>query len=130
MRHALLVGPLALALVVAGAGCDKKPPKLVPVSGKLVYKDKPLANTMIQFNPVELDKNAVLANATTGQDGSFKLRSYPYGDGAKPGQYKVFITPYPGSPPVPAKYTTPEKTSLEATIAEEGNDNLVLTLKD
>jgi hypothetical protein len=130
MKRSLVAPLLVLSLTVAVVGCAKKPPKLVPVSGKLVYHGQPLANTMIQFNPVELDQNSVLANATTDQNGSFKLRSYPHGDGAKPGRYKVFITPYPGSPPVPSKYTAPEETSLEATIPEEGKDNLVLTLKD
>jgi hypothetical protein len=131
MKRSLPVVLLASVLPLAGMGCASSPPKLVPAQGKLLYKGAPLPFTLVQFSPPDgNDKKALPASGTTEQDGSFKLKSYPHGDGARPGPYKVFITPYPGGPTIPSKYTAPETTTLEVTIPEQGADNLVLTLTD
>src|SRR5205085_2151070 len=53
MRHALRgSGAAALALAVAAAvGCGGDKPKLVPVTGKVTYKNEPVTAGTITFHP-------------------------------------------------------------------------------
>lgn len=130
MRWVLVTRLLALVPLVVPVGCLKSQPKMAPVSGKLLYRDAPVAFAMVQFDSVNGDDKRMSATGTTGQDGAFKLKSYPHGDGIRPGRYKVSVTPYPGSSTIPELYQDMDTTTLEATIPEQGLDNLVLKLTD
>ena len=126
-----------------GLGCAKKGPKpvdgVVPVQGVATLDGKPLAGVVVMFCP-EVEGSPSAAG-TTDQNGRFRLTSFPSGDGARPGKYKVMVTPPPiAGPPrqpsgsgsvsnvtLPTTYGLPTTTPLGATVPTEGD--VVLELK-
>jgi hypothetical protein len=82
---------LAAALVLAAAGCGHRGP--VPVEGVVTLDNKPLERVTVTFVPA--DDAGQPASGLTGSDGSFRLTSTRFGDGARPGDYKIFITVNP-----------------------------------
>lgn len=86
----MIVGPQALAL----AGCSRGP-KLVPVSGRLLYEGKPAVGATVVFIPAAADSAAIRPTEYVEADGSFVLNTHPLGRGAPPGEYKVTTTLYP-----------------------------------
>ena len=65
-------------------------------------------------------------SGTVRADGSFILSTYPYGDGAPAGEYKVLVTWYPPNAReitnpknlLPARYENTTLTPLTATVKE------------
>jgi hypothetical protein len=119
-----LVAFTAVALLVApGSGC-KRNPRVVPVSGTILYNGKPLPFGSVMFQP---DKGQA-AVGDIQADGSFKLSSYGPNDGAVPGKHKVSISCYEGHRPgkasgdslgkllIPLKYTRFGSSGLTADI--------------
>jgi hypothetical protein len=130
----LLVGVATLA---AAIGCNSSPVKLYPVQGKVFYKNQPADGAQVVFQSQEeagSGESAAqqpMAYGTVGPDGSFSLRTEPYGDGAAAGDYKVLISWYAVDPrdeegrisKLPAKYADPANPQLKATV-KEGNNEL------
>jgi hypothetical protein len=85
---------LAAVLVLAATGCGHSGP--VPVEGVVTLDNKPLERVTVTFVPA--DDVGQSASGLTGSDGSFRLTTTRFGDGARPGDYKIFITV---NPPVP-----------------------------
>lgn len=116
------------ALVCAGCGSSLK---LVPVSGRVQYGDgRPVTAASICFIP-DADKgnNGQLASGLLAEDGTFTLRTYPHGEGAMIGPYKVTISLGRGTPRKLAKYTRVKDTPFQIDVPPEGLADLVLTLK-
>src|SRR5438067_1909532 len=115
-------GLLLLGLVVVvGGGCGKPPPPLVPVAGRVLYRNKPVAGVNLQFVPdISKGEQGPTANGRTGADGSFRLQTPPYGEGAVKGFYRVTIAGYPGSKTVPTRYGRHDQTPLNVEVPEGG----------
>jgi hypothetical protein len=124
---------LVLGIVVLPSGCNDRPapPRLVPVSGKVVYKNKPVPQAFVQFLP-EASKGGqgVAASGQTKQDGTFTLQTYPHGPGAAPGWYVVTVTFEARGAGIPRHYSSPEKTPLHVEVKEERTPDLLLRLTD
>jgi hypothetical protein len=116
---------LAVLLLVL-SGCAPKT-TVVPAAGKVLRDDKPLAHVPVQFNP--LDEKLLPANGVTDANGAFTLSTYPHGEGAMAGKYKVFFTVYPQSTDVPVAYRDASSTPLEVEIPAGGLTDIVLTVK-
>jgi hypothetical protein len=111
MRTMRLFGPGAAAGVacVMLAGCGAGAGGTYPVSGKVVYADgQPVKAGLITFEPVDT-KDGWAASGPIESDGSFEVASTDKLTGAKPGKYRVVITP-------------PEGEGAEAEVADEGTD--------
>jgi hypothetical protein len=118
---------LTVALVFTVWGCSKNSPPLVPVSGKVLGDGKGVAAVAVQFIPDPAkNPNGYTAQANTGADGAFTLKTPPYGDGASPGWYRVTVTSYGGKRSFPMKYTRFDKTPLIVEIPQGGKADLVL----
>jgi len=79
---------LAIAIALAGlAGCDRGP-QLVPASGKLTLRSKPVPNADIVFVP---DAGGAPVIGRTGESGEFTLNTNGE-EGAYVGTYKVAVT--------------------------------------
>src|SRR5437763_9754925 len=85
----------ALALLVGLAGCAKKPPPVVEVSGVVLLNGQPLPKAEVLFVP-QLDGFGAELNssAVTDDDGRFSLTCLNQQTGAVVGRHKVLVSEY------------------------------------
>lgn len=117
-------------------------PPLYSVSGQVTYHDSPVAEAIVVFAP----KNGkVGASARTDAEGKFTAQAYPPHNGMPEGEFAITVTKtesvdVPGGDPdnkqtktkylIPEKFGKANKSGLSVTVTSQGNDNLVLELKD
>lgn len=140
-----LASAAALAVTLA-VGCSSGPkiPTTTPVTGKVIYNDKPLAGAEVGFITGGDNKQVLPARGVTNDAGEFKLSTYIDAQnevtGATPGEFTVVITKVETMDPekmreefannptmqlkqlVPAKYTSATETPLKAKV-EAGKPN-------
>lgn len=119
------------------------------VSGRVTYKDKPVANANVVFLPTARDTLA--AAAITDEDGRYRLSTRGVNDGAIVGSFKVSIVaraPYDGPVPegmspayakevfqnqgkplIPERYFSPSNSDLAAEV-KQGSNSLDFPLRD
>jgi hypothetical protein len=128
--------PLFVVLLLSAAGLPgcggEPPPRLVPVHGRVIYRNHPLPMLTVTFVP-DLAKGNTAgkdARATTGPDGSFTVQTYPYGDGAMPGAYRVTVLYYSRNDKklLPREYTKFYQTPFVVDVPEEGLSDLDLVI--
>ena len=131
-QRVLALSAVLALLTLCPAGCAKPPPRLVPVSGKVMYRGEPVRGMKVTFVPdlAKGNRQGQDGRGTTGDDGSFTLHTYPDGAGAMPGHYKVTVLYYTRSEGVPRKYTKFYLTPLTVEVPEAGVTDLVLTVRD
>ena len=96
-RSARIALLMSLLLVVS---CGQTGPRLVPVTGRVMYDGKPLTSMMVNFTPTgETQGNGGIA--ATDEDGRFTLISVRNEPGIPVGEYKVSF--YPATPAPPKK---------------------------
>jgi hypothetical protein len=94
------------------AGCsDPDRPTLVPATGRVTMNGQPLTAGAIIFhpgdgNPYMKDKPSSLLQL----DGSFTMKTFPFGEGVSPGPYKVTL-----APELATRIGRPELAHLEQT---------------
>jgi Carboxypeptidase regulatory-like domain len=110
---------LVAAVLVAGAGCGGGH----TVEGVVTLDGKPLHWATVTFT--SQDGSGRTASGVTDEDGRFRLTSVKYGDGVRPGDYKVTVTI--AEPPVPVEtkpgMSTPEVMGLYAKGLAERKKN-------
>ena len=150
--HKRLFCLAALAGLIVTIGCGPAEEATTPVSGTVMYNDKPLEGAAVTFVP---DSGIQAATGTTDAAGKFTLKTASK-DGAVPGTYKVVVMKTSGGnkPPeamseeelkamtlksadspqataedvdamkslIPEKYNSPATSGFEATV-EEGKPN-------
>ena len=131
-----IVGVLGVMLLSGCGGGD--PFKIVPVSGKVAFKDGSLIKAdqiVVTFLPQEakgVGKNAPLAaqGNVNVADGTFAgLTTHRHLDGAIVGKHKVTVQALKMGPggvglptdAVPLRYTRPETTPLTCEVTGSGN---------
>ena len=131
---------LALLAMAAVPGCTRNP-RVVPVSGVVMYNDKPLPFGTVLFQP---DKGQMAVGEIQG-DGTFQLSSYGPNDGAVPGSHRVSVNCYEGQRPgtkqpeggevsmgkllIPLKYTRLGTSGLSANVADAPTENIEIKLE-
>lgn len=131
MRLSVRFIGLPLFLVLAACqGCGSSAPKLVSVTGKVFHKNQPLTAGSIFFhpdagNPTREEKSSCLLQL----DGSFVMRTYPYGNGVPPGAYKVTLAPELANRIKLPHYADPEKTPLRIDVPDAGVQDIVFDVK-
>jgi hypothetical protein len=129
MRRVSLVAALAAAVLLLAAGCGSKP-KLVPVTGKVTHKDKALTAGGIFLHPAEGNPHPTeKASSLLQLDGSFTMRTYPYGEGVPPGKYKVTLGPELAGRIGRPKYAKAETTPLSIDVPDTGVRDHVFEVK-
>jgi hypothetical protein len=118
------LGQLAAFAVVAASlsSCGPGGPTLYPVTGKVLFEDKPADGALVVLHPP--DPNGPKPSGTAGADGTFKLTTYPHGDGAPAGEYVVLVTWFPPNArelenpknKLPNRYADPAQSGLKATV--------------
>ena len=112
-----------LAIAIAGAaGCGGgNKPRLVAVAGHLTLAGQPLTAGSLSFhaddgNPYAGDKPSCQLQL----DGSFTMRTYPFGDGVPPGKYKVTLVPALAARIKKPELGDPAKTNLRIDVPDAG----------
>ncbi len=120
--------------------------KVVPVSGTLTYRGKPLEGYRVTFMPTDERRPAV---GVTDAEGKFKLGTNDAGDGAVVGTHKVafvWAPPTVGEPgqetindnpanlpkpkiKIPDKYGDPEKSGVTQEVPPRGVSDLTFDLQ-
>jgi len=138
MKHSALRMASVTALILCGCGKDPNQPALVPMSGKVMLDDQPLAGAQVTFIPVGITKGSG-ATGRTNADGVYQLTAVRGGAGAVPGEYRVAISkramPDGSDPPADSKlppiesparemlapqYSDAQQSKLTATVPPEG----------
>jgi hypothetical protein len=118
-------------LLLLPAGCQREPPpRLAPVTGRVLYRDRPVAGAAVEFLPESDEAAAPSSSGATNADGVFVLRCPPYGAGAVVGSHRVSVVLSPGGQTVPARYASPLTTPLRVEVPAGGRNDLVLILAD
>ena len=89
---------ILLALVflcpIGLTGCGDDRPRLVEVTGRVTFKGEPLTAGSIHFHPDSANSFQKDSPSSLLQlDGSFNVKTFPYGDGVPLGTYKVTLSP-------------------------------------
>ena len=110
MRHEFLVIVLVTAAVISG--CVKgDQPELMPVSGKVMMEVSGITAGALYFHPDPA--NSYQKDSPSSQlqlDGSFTMKTFPFGDGVPAGKYKVTIIPE-----LAARLKHPEYADVQTT---------------
>jgi hypothetical protein len=141
MRRAFWPGWLIVGMLVC-LGCEAKQ-HVVPVKGKVLFNDQPLEFGGVMFQP----DAGQPARATIQPDGTFVLTTFREGDGGTVGNNRVRVTCFPSQQPraesaaavgevaagaslIPTRYNDFSTSELTVEIGEQGDDEIVLRLKD
>jgi len=124
MIRLVLVSLLVVSVVVI-AGCTPREQRLptFPVTGRVVYDGKPVANASLVFHAISAIGDAPKPRGKTDANGDFKLTTYDTEDGAPAGEYRVtveqWLTLNPEEGPqnrLAPKFAKPESSGLTATV--------------
>lgn len=113
----LIVSGLLLILGCSG----KTAPPMVTVKGKVTLNGTAVTGGAIYLHPDS--SNSFQDDSPSSQlqlDGSFTIRTFPFGEGVPPGRYKVTLVPELASRIGHPDYGLPEKTPWEILVPEEG----------
>jgi uncharacterized lipoprotein YmbA len=130
MNKLLRLLPLGVLVALAGCGSGEKRQPTFEVVGKVTDGSKPVANAQVVFHPVDAtDQNVPKPTGRTDETGTFRLTTYDGFDGAPAGRYRVSVelwkTVSAEAGPVnqlPAKYASPDKSNLSATVSAGPNE--------
>lgn len=116
-----IAGILCAATILTLLGCGGGP-KLVKVTGKVVYQNKPYPRAYVWFVP-ESPSDGQSAEAIADQNGSFAMTTPTVGDGVVPGRYKVGIR-FARKGPLPPhnlrKYSSAKTTPITVDVPPKG----------
>jgi hypothetical protein len=85
MKRTISVLGFSFVVAISLAGCGTS--GVVPVSGTLTYKGKPITNAIVHFVPV----NGRPSMGETDSNGKFTLTYDPQTKGAQVGKHRVFV---------------------------------------
>ncbi|MBL8816272.1 MAG: hypothetical protein JNL58_09595 [Planctomyces sp.] len=153
-RFSAILTLLSACGMLASIGCGGGPriPETVSVSGKVTYKDQPLADALVGFVSKLDNKDVLAARGTTNSNGEFTLSTYidPQHEvsGATPGEFIVTVTKneqqdmqkimeeFKKNPAmqfkklVPEKYSDGKNSPLTATVKADGENAFEFKLED
>jgi hypothetical protein len=129
-KIAILFPCLSLGVSVFIGCASEAKPKLVTVTGTVTMQGKSLTAGSINFYPDSTngytkDKPSSLLQL----DGSFTMKTFPFGDGVPPGKYKVTLAPELATRVKKPKYGKSEETPWSVEVPESGLTDLELEVK-
>jgi hypothetical protein len=113
---------------------------VVPVSGKIAYRDQPLIGGTITFHPIDADHGRP-ATAKIAADGTFTAATLQNALGLVPGEYRISVL-YFERPPIevspsqasdakikiPVRYSNAETSGLAVSVPT-GSSGIPLNLE-
>ena len=133
-RFQSLTSTIATLCLTLGCGASSD---YIPVEGQVLYKEKPLANATVVFQPADGPPSF----GKSAEDGAFKIEPNDRMKGARIGLNKVRISarvqPTGGESEValgrlitPERYATFESSGITAEVKPDGNEPFVFRLTD
>jgi hypothetical protein len=121
--------PTAALLVAAAAGCSDQP-KLVPAAGKVSLGGGPVTAGSIWFTPdPDNPYRGEKPSCQLQLDGSFAMRTYPWGDGVPPGKYNVTLSPELANRLKKPALADPARTPWSVEVPDGGVQDLEFEVK-
>jgi hypothetical protein len=119
-----------VVLLLVLAGCSSEKPKLVSVTGKVTHNGKGLTAGSIIFHPdagnaYQKDRPSSLLQL----DGSFTMKTFPFGEGVPLGTYKVTLAPELANRIGKPEYASADKTPWSVTVPDGGLPDKVFEVK-
>lgn len=116
-------GRISVCLMLAALFSCSAPdrPVLVPVTGRVVQDGQGLTAGAIIFHPLE--GNAYMQDKPSSLlqvDGSFAMKTFPFGEGVSPGRYKVTLAPELATRIGRPDYSQPDTTPWSIDVPESG----------
>ena len=120
---------LTIGIVFFITACNQDKPKLVKVNGKIIFNGQPLSAGSINFNPASTNTfTKDNPSSILQEDGTFTMKTFPYGNGVSPGEYKITLAPQLASRISLPNLAYPEKTNAKITVPETGLENFILDI--
>lgn len=122
---------LIAILAISSGGCGKSgKPTLVPAIGEVMFKGEPLtAGSVIFFPDESVDYQNDRPSSMLQVNGSFTMKTYPFGDGVSPGKYKVCLNPPLANAIKSPRYGDPKTTPWEVEIPDTGDKGIILEVE-
>ena len=112
-------------------GCqDPNRPRLMPASGTVLHNGEPLTSGSLIFFPdrdAEYQKDS--PTSMLQSDGTFVMKTFPYGNGVAAGKYKVCLNSGLAAGIKRPNYADPQKTPWEVEISDKGQTDLMFETK-
>lgn len=120
---------LIVAMLITGCG-GPKAPTLVPVTGKVQMNGQPLTAGSIIFHPdstngYQDDKPSSLLQL----DGTFTMKTFPFGEGVPLGKYKVILAPELAKRIGKPQYADPKQSPWQVEVPEAGLSDQLFDVK-
>jgi hypothetical protein len=126
----LMACVLSFVLLCGCTSSDGKGPKLTPVSGRVIFKNEGVTAAEIYFVPdAEKGNRGEGAQAIIQEDGSFKMETYPKGEGVIPGAYKIKLGLGRRPDKELDKYRDVKTTPLTIDVTDKPIEGYVIELK-
>jgi hypothetical protein len=119
----------AIVLLISLLGCGERPPKLVPVDGKVLPEGKPVTAGSIIFHPAQ--DNAYTRDNPSSLlqlDGGFSMKTFPFGEGVSPGDYTITLSPEVAQRLSLLDYASQQKSPLKIHVPDDGVKDFVIQL--
>lgn len=122
---------LLVVLAIGAAGCgNTEKPTLVTAAGEVKIKGQPLtAGSIIFFPGKTAEYQDDSPSSLLQEDGTFTMKTFPFGDGVAPGKYKVCLSKALATAIKFPEYADPQKTPWEVDIPDTGNSEIELQVK-
>jgi hypothetical protein len=122
-------GFLAVFAIVIGCS-DPKAPQLVPLSGKILLNGQAVTAGSVFLHPGETAEYTNDQPSSILQiDGSFTMKTFPYGEGVAPGDYTMTLAPELAQRLSKSEYASPEKSPWKILVPQSGTVDLVLEIE-
>jgi hypothetical protein len=130
-RQLYLHSLLWLATMTASfSGCGSDQPTLVEVTGRVTMRGEPLTAGSIHLTPADTnDFQADQPSSLLELDGSFTIKTFPYGEGVPPGQYQVTLAPALAARIRRPDLADPQKTPWQLDVPPAGIHNHLFEVK-
>ena len=103
---------------------------MVSVTGKVMNGDDPVTAGAIYFHPeAQNDYQDDKPSSLLQVDGSFTMKTYPFGDGVPPGKYRVTLAPELASRIKKPDYASVEKTPWNIEVPESDVEDHLFEVK-
>lgn len=126
-----LLAVVAAAGILAASGCsDSAAPRLVPLSGRVLYSGEGVTAGSVFLHPGETAAYTKDQPSSILQiDGSFTMKTFPFGEGVAPGDYTMTLAPELAQRLNKPDYGSPEKSPWKILVPQDGKIDLVLTIE-